>query len=177
VRAAAGDGIDVRSGAVPLTPEQDALAYLAITRLQNAYADVITRRAWPELAALFTPDAPVHVDMVTLDPIELVGPEQIGEFIGTAVSRFDFFELVILSAVVDVQSETEAVGRFYMQELRQDAASGGWTDAYGVYHDRYAHDGERWRFAERSYQTLARTSRFETFPFPERFRSHVTHEA
>ena len=75
------------------------------------------------------------------------------------------------------RSETEAVGRFYMQELRQDAGSGGWSDAYGVYHDRYEHDGERWRFAERSYQSLARTGRFEVFPFPEAFRGHVTHEA
>ena len=176
MRAAGGDDIALRSRAVPLTPDEDALAYLAITRLQNAYADVITRRAWPELAALFSPDAPVHVNMVTADPIEIVGPQQLGEFIGTAVERFDFFELVILSAVVDVRSETEAVGRFYMQELRQDAGSGGWSDAYGVYHDRYEHDGERWRFAERSYQSLARTGRFEVFPFPERFRGHVTHE-
>lgn len=161
---------------MPLSPEDDALAYLAITRLQNAYADVITRRAWPELEALFVPDAPVHVDMVTGEPIEVVGPRQLGEFIGRAVERFDFFELVILSAVVDVRSDTEAVGRFYMQELRQDAASGGWSDAYGVYHDRYAvHDG-RWRFAERSYQSLARTGRAEVFAFPERFRGHVTHE-
>ena len=161
---------------MPLPPDEDALAYLAITRLQNAYADVITRRAWPELAALFTPDAPVHVDMVTADAIEIVGPQQLGEFIGKAVERFDFFELVILSAVVDVQSATDAVGRFYMQELRQDAGSGGWSDAYGVYHDRYEHDGERWRFAERSYQSLARTGRFEVFPFPEAFRNHITHE-
>lgn len=157
-----------------LPPEQDALAYLAITRLQNAYADVITRRAWPELVDLFVPDAPVHVDMVTSPPIEIVGPEQLGEFIGTAVERFDFFELVILSVVVDVRSATDAVGRFYMQELRQDAASGGWSDAYGVYHDRYQHDGERWRFAERRYQSLARTGRHEVFPFPPDHEGPIT---
>ena len=159
---------------MPLSPEADALAYLSITRLQNAYADVITRRAWPELVELFVPGAPVHVDMVNSPTIEIVGPEQLGQFIGGAVERFDFFELVILSVVVDVRSETEAVGRFYMQELRQDAATGGWSDAYGVYHDEYRHDGERWRFAERSYQSLARTGRHEVFPFPPAFHRPIT---
>jgi hypothetical protein len=73
-----------------------------------------------------------------------------------------------------VQSATEATGRFYMQELRQDAASGGWSDAYGVYHDRYRHDGERWRFSERSYQSLARTGRAEVFPFPPAHDGPIT---
>ncbi len=44
--------------------DADALDYLAITRLQAAYADVVTRRAWRELERLFLPDA--HDDVAVL---------------------------------------------------------------------------------------------------------------
>ena len=33
-----------------------------IRRLQHAYADVVNRRAWPELEELFRPDAEVVID-------------------------------------------------------------------------------------------------------------------
>ena len=145
---------------------QDALAYIAISRLQNAYADVVTRRAWPELENLFEAEAPIHVDTVNFPVIELVGPKQLGDFVGSSIERFEFFEFVILSAVIEVDSATEARGRMYMAELRQDMASGGWTNAFGVYHDRYRHDGTRWRVAERNYQSLARTGRMDVFLFP-----------
>jgi hypothetical protein len=149
-----------------VTPEEDALTYLAITRLQAAYADVVTRRAWPELADLFLPDAPIHVDTVTAATHELTGPRELGEFIGAAIERFEFFEFVILNTVVHVSSPEAARGRLYMVELRQDRDSGRWTNAFGVYHDTYRRLDGHWRFAERHYQSLARTGRAEVFPFP-----------
>ena len=41
--------------------------HLAIDRLARRYADVIDRRAWGELAELFTPEAVVTIDLVTHD--------------------------------------------------------------------------------------------------------------
>ena len=38
---------------------------VALWRLQSRYADVVTRRAWPELHDLFLPDTPVHIDTGT----------------------------------------------------------------------------------------------------------------
>lgn len=151
--------------------ELDALAYLGITRLQAAYADVVTRRAWDELNDLFLPDTPVHIDTVTAPVIEVVGPAALGEFIGGAVERFSFFEFVPLNTVVDVRSPTDATGRLYMVELRQDADGGAWSNAYGLYQDHYRFDRDRWRFAERHYQSLARTGPLldkpgEILPFP-----------
>jgi hypothetical protein len=151
-----------------MTDQDDALAYLAITRLQAAYADVVTRRAWPELDALFLPDAPVHVDTVSRPVIELVGPGALGEFIGGAIEGFEFFEFVILNTVVHVHGPDVAKGRLYMVELRQDASNGLWTNAFGVYHDDYVRVGGGWRFGERHYQSLARTGRGDVFPFPAR---------
>ena len=39
--------------------DSEALAYIAITRLQNEYADAVSRQAWDELIELFTRRLPV----------------------------------------------------------------------------------------------------------------------
>jgi len=148
---------------------EDALEYIAITRLQAAYADVVTRRAWPELEALFLEDAPIHVDTVTQAVVELVGPRALGEFVGSAIERFEFFEFVILNTVIDVGSDATAHARLYMVELRQERGSGEWSNAFGLYRDRYVSVDGGWRFAERHYQSLARkigTDPAAVFPIP-----------
>jgi hypothetical protein len=149
---------------------QETIDYIAICRLQAAYADVVNRRAWPELDDLFLPDAPVRVDTVTNPLIDLVGGRAVGDFIAGAIERFEFFEFVILNTVVDLAVDDDpdrARSRLFMCELRQDAASGRWTNAYGVYHDQYRRTEGRWRFSARDYQSLARTTgRAEVFPFP-----------
>ena len=76
--------------------------------------------------------------------------------------------------MIDVRSGTEAKGRMYMVELRQDNGGGAWTNAFGVYHDSYVKVDGRWRFAERQYQSLARTGRGEVFEFPARLRAPIT---
>jgi SnoaL-like domain len=60
-----------------------------------------------------------------------------------------------------------ATARLYICELRQDAASGRSTQAFGVYRDEYRRVDGDWRFARRDYQSLARSGRGETFSFPE----------
>ena len=149
---------------------QDTIDYVAITRLQNAYADAVTRRAWAEFHDMFLAGAPVRVDTVTNPVIELAGPQQIGDFIGDAVERFEFFEFVPLSTRVLLRAGGDpdrATARLYICELRQDAASGRSTQAFGVYRDEYRRVDGDWRFARRDYQSLARSGRGETFAFPE----------
>jgi hypothetical protein len=130
---------------------------VALGQLQARYADVVTRRAWPELAGLFLADASIHLDTVTNPPRQLVGPDELGVFIGTAIERFDYFAFVILNAVVDVDSDATATGRMFICEIRHEAAAGTWHNAYGVYQDRYRKVDGRWWFAERSYRSMART--------------------
>lgn len=149
---------------------QDTVDYVAITRLQHAYADVVTRRAWAELHELFLPDAPVRVDTVTNPAIDLTGPQQVGDFIGGAVERFEFFEFVPLSTRVALRAGADpdrATARLYICELRQDAATGAASQAFGVYRDEYRRVDDRWWFARRDYRSLARTGRGEVFAFPE----------
>jgi SnoaL-like protein len=145
--------------------EDELTAYVGITRLQAAYADVVSRRAWDELHALFEPDVPIEVDTVTATAMQFTGSEEFATFVARSIERFEFFEFVILNTVVDVAG-TEATGRVWMVELRQDRASGGWSNAFGVYHDSYVSTDGVWRFARRRYRSLARTGRAEVFPFP-----------
>jgi hypothetical protein len=133
----------------------DTEAYIAITRLQAAYADVVTRRAWSELDDLFVPDAPVRIDTVTRPVVNVTGPRELAEFIAGAVERFEFFEFVILNTVIDVDGDT-ATGRLYMVEVRQEREPKEWSNAFGLYEDDYVSTDRRWRFARRRYRSLAR---------------------
>jgi hypothetical protein len=147
--------------------DQELLDYVAICRLQAAYADAVTRRAWSDLDDLFLPDARIEVDTVTSAPIQLVGADGIGGFISGAIERFEFFELVILNVHVVSSPEPDSLRfRSFTCELRQESANGHWTNAFGVYHDEVRRVDERWRYARRRYQSLARTGRSEVFPFP-----------
>jgi hypothetical protein len=152
-----------------VTADRDETAdYVAISRLQSAYADVVNRRAWPELAPLFVAGAPVTVDTVTNPVVELEGADEIGAFIGAAIQRFEFFEFVRLNTVVWFDDDGElARGRLFMCELRQESMNGHFSRAFGVYHDEYQRVDGDWRFARRRYQSLARTGRGEVFPYPE----------
>lgn len=156
-----------------MTPTGEALAeladYVAIRRLQAAYADVVSRRAWVELEPLFEPRCEIVVDRRAGEPLVLAGATALGEFVGGAIERFAFFEFTILNAVVEiVEAGVHAHGRLWMCELRQDAESGQWSNAYGVYHDDYVGADGRWRFARRRYHSLARTApAMQIFPFPD----------
>jgi hypothetical protein len=148
----------------------EAVHDTGVRRLQHAYADVVNRRAWGELEDLFLPDASVVIDRRAGDPLQLVGGSAVGGFIASAIEQFEFFEFVILNAHIafpDGPLAGSAVSRLFMCELRQHREFGHWTNAFGLYHDRYALVSGRWWFAERRYHSLARTGRdLDAFSFP-----------
>lgn len=162
-------------GGVEDSPDRslgEAARYVAVRRVQDAYADIVTRRAWAELATVFLPDAVVEIDTRGGATTRLTGPAALGEFIDHAIARFDFFEFVVLNAVVAIGDGGDtATGRVYICELRHDAASGRFTVAYGVYHDEYREIAGHWWIAGRRYHSLARTATtgdaaLEVFGFP-----------
>lgn len=143
----------------------DSRALLAVQRLQVAYGDAVTRRAWDEVAALFEPGAVVHVDTRTREPFDLVAPDGLVEFIAASLDQFVFFEFAIMNAVAHV-SGARATGRVYICELRHSSA-GEWTQAYGLYQDEYRRTGGDWRFSGRRYSSLARLGpTVESLPMP-----------
>jgi hypothetical protein len=148
----------------------EAVHDTGIRRLQHAYADVVNRRAWPELDRLFRPDAEVVIDRREGEPLRLVGGTALGGFIGSAIAHFTFFEFVVLNALIAFPDGTDAgraVCRLFMCELRQDGATGRFSTAFGLYHDRYVLEQGRWWFAERRYHSLARHGGvLDVFPLP-----------
>jgi hypothetical protein len=150
---------------------QETIDYVAIRRLHDTYADVVNRRAWSELFEIFAPDALVVVDKRDGAPLELVGPEAVGNFIGASIEQYEFFELVVLNARVFLQTDGDddrATARVYINELRHAGDTGTWSTAYGVYHDDYVRRDGRWWFARRRYHSLARTARsFDVFEHPQ----------
>ena len=163
---------------------QDTVDHVAIARLQSAYADIVNRRAWSELASIFLPDAQVSIDRRAGDPLVLDGPVAVGDFIGNAIAHMDFFEFVILNVTIDVRRDGDpdrAAARMYMCELRheREGDSGRRTTAFGVYHDEYARVGGTWHIAGRTYHSIARTNvtgedrDLDVFGFPERMATFV----
>lgn len=131
---------------------------VALWRLQAAYADIVTRRAWGDLHDIFLADTKVHIDTVTGPVREVVGPDEFGSFVAGAIERFDYFAFVILNTVVEVDQPPDgARGRFFMTEIRHETAIDAWHNAYGVYQDRYVRLDGRWWIAERHYRSMART--------------------
>lgn len=145
---------------------QETIDYIALRRLQNAYADIVTRRAWPELAKIFVPEAEVVIDRRDVAPLVLRGPGGVGDFIAGAIAHFDLFEFVILNSVIEIEGEA-ARARMYMWEIRHDPAAGR-SDAFGLYQDEHRKLDGRWWFWGRRYQTLARTqvADYSVFPLP-----------
>jgi hypothetical protein len=139
-----------------MSAETDDL--VALWRLQAAYADVVTRRAWGELQGIFLPDTVVHIDTVTAPVRTVTGPDEFGSFVAGAIERYDYFAFVILNTVVDVDEPPDgARGRFFMTEIRHETAIDAWHNAYGVYQDKYVRRDGRWWIAERHYRSMART--------------------
>jgi hypothetical protein len=155
---------------IPEEQLAEAVHDTQVRRLQHAYADVVNRRAWPELEQLFVDGAAVVVDRRAGEPVRLVGASAVGEFIAGAITKFEFFEFVVLNAHIVFPRGPragEASSRLFMCEVRQDRESGRMTTAFGLYHDRYLVDDDRWRFAERRYHSLARDGRdLDAFPLP-----------
>jgi hypothetical protein len=149
---------------------REAVDHVAVSRVQSAYADVVNRRTWDDFAQLFLPECTITVDKQSQDPLKFVGPRQIGDFIGRSIEGFEFFEFVILNSHIVLgrggEGADAASSRLFMCELRQDRANGQWTNAFGVYHDQYRRVDGRWWFAQRHYQSLARTGRGQVFEFP-----------
>jgi hypothetical protein len=147
---------------------EDAVDHSEIRRLQDAYADIVSRRQWRELTDVFLADTVLELDLRERT-LTYRGPQDIGDFIGESIAQFAFFQFGILGTRVQLRTANNpdsASARMYMTELRQ-AHTGHWSQIYGVYHDRLVRANGQWRFAHRRYHSLARNNMPATvFDFP-----------
>ena len=150
--------------------DEQTIDYIAIRRLQDAYADAVSRRAFDEFHDLFLPAAPVMIELPG-GTREVVGPADFGRYVEKRIADLEFFQFVILNAVVEIAVDGDhdrAQGRMHMCELRQDRAGGRATALYGLYRDEYAVLDGRWWFAHRRFSPLAVTQRdLDVFDYPD----------
>jgi hypothetical protein len=148
----------------------DVADYVAIRRLQDAFADTVTRGAWHELSEMFTADATITVHIGDRKPITVVGAAALSTFTRQAISGLDFFQFVILNTQIALEAEGDANAaraRVYICEERLAHSTGAWSRSFGVYLDDYVRVDDRWRFSERIYYALARTDPgAPVYPYP-----------
>jgi hypothetical protein len=147
----------------------DTEAYVAISRLQRAYADVSTRHAWDEMESLATPDA--RFSYHTKNGVfEIRGGGGFAELGPQMSQQFGFHLLIPINFVVAIGVDrTTATGRSYLLEYNEERESGTWNEIYGIYYDEYKlHEGS-WLFSKREYRPFGRRSagRLEWFPLED----------
>jgi hypothetical protein len=147
----------------------DTDAYLAIERLQRAYADISTRHAWDEMASLTTPDA-VFAFHTQRGVFEVQGGAAFAELGPRMAEQFSFHLLIPINFAMKVHTDGTARGRSYLLEVSEDRQTQEWMEVYGLYHDEYALYQGNWLFSRREYRPLGRRTagRLEAFPLEDR---------
>ena len=156
----------------------ETVDYIALRRLQNAYADIVSRRAVDELETVFRPDMTLTMTSPGVGGTRVFnGPVEIGHMIGEAISPLDHFQFTILNTVIRIGVDGDpdvAMARMYIWETRSDRSSGGRNDIFGVYHDRFVRIDGRWWFAERIYRRMANTGpELSTYGFPSELNDFI----
>jgi hypothetical protein len=138
---------------------RETVAYVAIRRVEERYADIVTRRAWDDLTTILHPGVTIRLDLAGRS-MAFHGPDELAGFVSRQLDHFDFFEFVLLNCVVEIDSDfRRAAARTYMQEARQTIATGERSDVFGVYHDVLElTEDRRWLITERHYRSFARTN-------------------
>jgi hypothetical protein len=133
-----------------VTEPLDLADEIALLDLQRRYGDVVSRRAWDELAGLLEPECELHLALRDGDRA-LRGADAVIAFVSSAVSAFEVFLFSVQNAVVG----PGPTGRMWIHELRW-GADGERTDAHGLYEDEFARGGDGgWRFATRRYTSIS----------------------
>ena len=133
-------------------------ALVAIQRLQAAYADAVTRRRLGRRARRSSSPTPLSTS--TPAPRAAVHPRRADG--AHRLHRAGRGAASVLR-VHDPERHRRprrdaATGPLYICELRH-AGDGSWSQAYGLYRDRYRRRDGAWRIAGRRYSSLARPGR------------------
>jgi ketosteroid isomerase-like protein len=118
-----------------------------IEALRGEFTDAVMMGDYDRLASLFTPDGAVRIPHINA---EAVSREEIRAGIERLQGLWDYFVQTTHPGTIQLEGDT-ASGRAYIAEL------GGFRDGrselnYAVYHDRYQHTPDGWKFTERVYE-------------------------
>ena len=145
----------------------DPEAYLAIEQLHRTYADIATRRAFDEIAAITTDDVRFVFTRSTGEVTEFEGAAAFADFGAQTLGGLPFILYIPVNFVVSVDADGSARGRTYILEL-SELESGEWKEAYGVYADVFTRVDGRWLYAERNYRAYGMRTDGKLMAFPLR---------
>lgn len=134
-----------------------------IESLRGEFADAAMRHDFDRLAALFTPDATWQIPEAG---IALAGREEIRTGIERLQTHWEYFVQTVHPGTVQLDGDA-ASGRSYVAELGR-LRDGTSHQNIGVYHDRYRHTPDGWRFTERVYEIKYH----DTTPLPGTAEAH-----
>ena len=118
-----------------------------IEALRGEFADAVMMNDHDRLASLFTPDGAVRIP---LGNIEAAGREQIRAWRERREALVEYFVQTAHPGTIQLDGDT-ASGRAYLHELI-GLRDGGSHQNFAIYHDRYQHTGDGWKFTERVYE-------------------------
>jgi ketosteroid isomerase-like protein len=119
-----------------------------IEALSGEFADAAMMRDYDRFASLFTPGGAWRMPYMNVD---VVGRKEIRAWIERA--QEDVWEYFVYQTHVgSIRLEGDAaVGRAYVSEFGH-MRDGRSQLHYSLYHDRYQHTADGWKFSERAYE-------------------------
>jgi ketosteroid isomerase-like protein len=122
-----------------------------IEALRGEFTDAAMMSDYNRLASLFTEDGVVRIPDINA---EIVSREEIRAAVERLQGLWDYFVQTTHPGTIQLEGNS-AVGRAYISELGR-MRDGSSALNYGVYHDRYRHTPDGWKFAERVYEVRYR---------------------
>ncbi len=120
---------------------------IEIEALRGEFTDALMMRDYDRFASLFTEDGVWRIPYINA---EFVSREAIRAGIERLQGHWDYFVQTPHPGTIQLTGDT-AVGRAYISELGH-LRDGRSEQNYAVYHDRYQHTLDGWKFAERVYE-------------------------
>lgn len=124
--------------------DEFTVAAVGIGQLHARFADAVFRMDIDEFAQCFA-----ETGVWKIAGMDLLGRAAIHEAAGRLLTRCEKIHLIPGQPILEVAG-TNAQGRQQMTELARMPDGSGFI-TFGVYHDHYAQEAGRWRFARRHW--------------------------
>ena len=115
-----------------------------IRQLHARFVDAVWRKDNEAFADCFAEDGEWKIA-----GMHMRGSAEIGNKIGALLSSCERVQLILSMPILEV-GDGEATGRIQVTELAK-LMDGSSAMTFGVYYDRYAEEGDRWRFKWRHW--------------------------
>jgi ketosteroid isomerase-like protein len=147
---------------------QDIADRFEIEALRGEFTDAVMMRDYQRLASLFTADGVVRIPHINA---AANSRKEIRAGVERLQARLDYFVQNTHPGTIQLDGDTASGGAYISELVRfRDGSS---ELNYAVYHDRYRHTPDGWKFAERVYEVRYLDTTSPAGSAPARERSQV----